>query len=840
MRLPSEILADGIGRLLADEDYPKSLLRLSHVSHHIRKVLLSCPWVWAGGSIKSSWHPNLVTAILEQTGGTPLQVACNFATSRGTKGSGDIVSSVQRWRSAHLSVPSLPEFPTALTRLRSLPAPALEELVVSVPHRPLPTIIPELFSGIAPNLRSVEFHNFSIHHDSLLWRGLHSLHLNIHHMWTVLSPQQMFAILAASPELHTLRLCDRMVGLAQEPEPDPSLSIELPHLSTMELAVVPSMLHVLLTNIKAPVCNRLEVTTTFADGSPQPARQVLWSLFKSAAPILARLTSDEEPPTARISVQTSALQLFARRDDWVVNCQLNCGDSGWLTPLFREAAEQCGTILPVLVDFAWIIFAEDGRNFSEILNCRSLWHATMGKRSGLALGSRRLEEIYYHQIQRSGPSKPEVLRDPKDVLNGISSDYEWQLRYDDNIEKAAADNLVPDWDWLPMRDSLKRRLHQVIAAFLANQEHLARRDLSSSDATLVESTIGGPRTPLTEQHIQPTIAISPSAIEQRPSTQHGLILPPFPRRMNDDGKVMPTKLTVSEANEEMERIFGMLDEFDEHPPFTIQRICELLTRPSIYKSLGKFLRAFERTLLVTSTADQYTTDTYAATAAQSILSPTLSDSALKLAMTPLFSPIPFLHPDLDPVTGQPIPGGRNGTSAHATPSPMMLNGDTEVDVPPSPRLGLVDELDDPSADSNHLTDHPRALSSTTNLNNPNAVRAVVDMDDMEMDDADLFGSSMFPSASGGAGFNSNGNIGGASNGGGGPLGNLSDRFVRSSTPEPEVRRALFERGREEVAANSGLDPTSPTSVPAKSSDVDTEMDVDEKAAEAKEDQPKEQ
>lgn len=373
MRLPSEILADGIGRLLADEDYPKSLLRLSHVSHHIRKVLLSCPWVWAGGSIKSSWHPNLVTAILEQTGGTPLQVACNFATSRGTKGSGDIVSSVQRWRSAHLSVPSLPEFPASLTRLRSLPAPALEELVVSVPHRPLPTIIPELFSGVAPNLRTVEFHNFSIHHDSLLWRGLHSLHLNIHHMWTVLSPQQMFAILAASPELHTLRLCDRMVGLAQEPEPDPSLNIELPHLSTMELAVVPSMLHVLLTNIKAPACNRLEVTTTFADGSPQPARQVLWSLFKSAAPILARLTSDEEPPTARISVQTSALQLFARRDDWVVNCQLNCGDSGWLTPLFREAAEQCGTRLPVLVDFGWIIFAEDGRNFSEILNCRSLW-----------------------------------------------------------------------------------------------------------------------------------------------------------------------------------------------------------------------------------------------------------------------------------------------------------------------------------------------------------------------------------------------------------------------------------------------------------------------------------
>lgn len=382
-----------------------------------------------------------------------------------------------------------------------------------------------------------------------------------------------------------------------------------------------------------------------------------------------------------------------------------------------------------------------------------------------------------------------------------------------------------------MRDTLKRRLHQVIAAFLANQEHLARRDLSAADATLVDVTIGGPRTPLTEQQVPATIAISPSVIEQRPSTQHGLILPPFPRRVNEDGKLMLTRLSVSEANEEMERLFEMLDEFGEHPPFTIQRICELLTRPSIYKSLGKFLRAFERTLLVTSTADQYTSDTYAATAAQSVISPTLSDTALKLAMTPLFSPIPFLHPDLDPVTGQPIPGGRNGTSA-TTPSPMLLNGDTEVDVPSSPRLGLVDELDDPSADSNHLADHPRAISATTNLAVSNPARVVVDMDDMEMDEGtDLFGSSMFSSAGGGS-------TGGAGNGAGGPLGSLSDRFVRSSTPEPEVGRALFERGREEMATSSGLDPTSPTSL-TKSGDVDTEMEVDEKGAEGKEDKSKE-
>ncbi|KAG8920827.1 hypothetical protein FRC00_009479, partial [Tulasnella sp. 408] len=612
MRLPSEILADTIGPLLTQEDYPKALLRLSHSSHRIREILLSSPWVWAGARIKSSWHPNLVTAMLEQTGETLLRVSCDFAASRSVLGSEKIASCIQRWQSAHLKVPSFPEFPAALAQLCSLAAPALEELVVSVPHRPLPTIVPELFSGAAPQLRSIEFHNFSINPDSPLWLNLHSLHLNIQQLWAVLSPHQLFSILVASPGLQILRLCDRMVGLAQTQEPDPYPVIELPHLSTMELAVVPCMLPTLLNTIKGPAVTQLEITTTFIDESPQLPRKVLGSLFKSAAPILATLAGDDEPPTARITVESSVLHFF------------------------------------------------------------------------------------------------------------------------------------------------------VIAAFLANQEHLARRDLSTADATLVDVTIGGPRTPLTEQQVPATIAISPSVIEQRPSTQHGLILPPFPRRVNEEGKVMPTRLTVSEANEEMERLFGMLDEFDEHPPFTIQRICELLTRPSIYKSLGKFLRAFERTLLVTSTADQYTSDTYAATAAQSVISPTLSDTALKLAMTPLFSPIPFLHPELDPVTGQPIPGVRNGTSA-TTPSPMLLNGDTEVDVPSSPRLGLVDELDDPAADSNHLADHPRAISATTNLAVSNPARVVVDMDDMEMDEGtDLFGSSMFSSAGGGS-------TGGTGNGAGGPL-----------------------------------------------------------------------
>ncbi|KAG9040926.1 hypothetical protein FS837_012950 [Tulasnella sp. UAMH 9824] len=373
MRLPSEILADTIGPLLTQEDYPKALLRLSHTSHRIREALLSSPWVWAGARIKSSWHPNLVTAMLEQTGETLLRVSCDFAASRSVLGSERIASCIQRWQSAHLKVPSFPEFPAALAQLCSLAAPALEELVVSVPHRPLPTIVPELFSGAAPQLRSIEFHNFSINPDSPLWLNLHSLHLNIQHLWAVLFPHQLFSILAASPELQILRLCDRMVGLAQTQEPDPYPVIELPHLSTMELAVVPCMLPTLLNTIKGPVVKQLEITTTFIDESPQLPRKVLGSLFKSAAPILATLADDDEPPLARITVESSVLHFFVRRGDWMVNCQLNCTDTDSLVPLFREAADECGTRLPILVDFAWITFSEGNRSFREILSCHNLW-----------------------------------------------------------------------------------------------------------------------------------------------------------------------------------------------------------------------------------------------------------------------------------------------------------------------------------------------------------------------------------------------------------------------------------------------------------------------------------
>lgn len=81
-------------------------------------------------------------------------------------------------------------------------------------------------------------------------------------------------------------------------------------------------------------------------------------------------------------------------------------------------------------------------------------------------------------------------------------------------------------------------------------------------------------------------------------------------------------------------------------------------------------------------------------------------ATLKIATTPVFSPIPFLHLD-----------ARRSRS----PSPFELSATQHPEklVPKEPStsppkgLGLVDELDDPKP--GHLADHPTPLTSVTKI-----------------------------------------------------------------------------------------------------------------------------
>jgi len=203
---------------------------------------------------------------------------------------------------------------------------------------------------------------------------------------------------------------------------------------------------------------------------------------------------------------------------------------------------------------------------------------------------------------------------------------------------------------------------------------------------------------------------SPSTSTSSPvgaSGLSGLVIPPFPKRElrpNTSMRTFKNTMNEQEANEMKNQVFQQLEEFDNEPPFTIQRLCELCLEPKRhYKSIGKYLRALEKTILVTSSRDMYSEELKA-----DFIAPGggFGDrDSLRLTMTPVFSPISFLHDD-----------ARRSRS----PSPFELavtrhpeEASTPVE-PPSGRkvgIGMVDELDDPSP--GHLADHPKALTTAT-------------------------------------------------------------------------------------------------------------------------------
>ena len=120
-----------------------------------------------------------------------------------------------------------------------------------------------------------------------------------------------------------------------------------------------------------------------------------------------------------------------------------------------------------------------------------------------------------------------------------------------------------------------------------------------------------------------------------------------------------------------------------------------------YKSVGKYLRALEKTLLVTSTIDAFPPLTEKEKALFAGIPITLGSIPQVAPSTPLFSPIPFLHED-----------ARRSKSRSPPPSPLVLGSAVSALTGGEQKaLGLVDELDDPSP--GHLSDRPKALSSTT-------------------------------------------------------------------------------------------------------------------------------
>lgn len=180
-------------------------------------------------------------------------------------------------------------------------------------------------------------------------------------------------------------------------------------------------------------------------------------------------------------------------------------------------------------------------------------------------------------------------------------------------------------------------------------------------------------------------------------------MPPVRQRVRDPANPIEARvsfMTKAEAEEAKASIFAQLDEFEENAPFTIQRICELCVRPQEhYKAVGKYLRAVEKTLLVTSPWDSFPNPVCSEPKVNGngpTITP-LTIGSLSAPATPVFSPIPFLHSD--------------ARARSQSKSPPRISPNEQHDL--GPAFGRVDELDDPGP--GHLSDAPTPISSTTTI-----------------------------------------------------------------------------------------------------------------------------
>nr|ODN87888.1 hypothetical protein L203_03092 [Cryptococcus depauperatus CBS 7841] len=238
---------------------------------------------------------------------------------------------------------------------------------------------------------------------------------------------------------------------------------------------------------------------------------------------------------------------------------------------------------------------------------------------------------------------PRLYRPPKDLLIGSS----------EPLSKTDTPSSIPTDDGKPPSESL-----------LLSPSNTSS-DVNVMDEDLQPSTLGGlvipPFPPLNRSSRQ-----TPSPVPMVRSSSNGSSSVPNGMNkqqpitmdsgvMEEDmvigGKKMTGWMEEARGRHEIERMSKLLDAI---PPFTIQRLAELLLHPtSQYSTFGKFLRALEKCLLVTAPwsppSYTYVPSSFSARPGMAAMGTvsgekgTGEDSTVpEGSTTPLFSPISFL------------------------------------------------------------------------------------------------------------------------------------------------------------------------------------------------------
>lgn len=174
---------------------------------------------------------------------------------------------------------------------------------------------------------------------------------------------------------------------------------------------------------------------------------------------------------------------------------------------------------------------------------------------------------------------------------------------------------------------------------------------------------------------------------------------------NDDSTFNPSEQHPS-TQAVQSRIFTTLDDFTE-APFTIQRMCELLSNPTRhYTSSNKYLRAFERCVLVTASIDEYPlinsqeSDT---TTLPIGSSPNGNPVSLETMTRPELVPIPFAQRALDEAAHNERQRSRSRSRSPGVESRRKSEaeggGEVGVELPMTGPNGTLNEVNDMTIDT---------------------------------------------------------------------------------------------------------------------------------------------